>query len=290
MIIGVQGEPMPKPNALFQIDPKIRPNICALAVMTKAPLAGTSKTRLTPLLTEYEAAKLSACFLRDTCNNITSICLDGTSEGIAVYTPVGAEACFDGLLPSSFGLVGQRGNSFGDRLFYAADDLISLGYDSLCLIDSDSPTLPQAFLQAAVSALARRGDRMVLGPAKDGGYYLIGLKKTHRHVFEDIDWSTSRVLAQTIERAKEIKLPVTLLPVWFDVDDAATLRDLCNQLFLKNGQSPVQSAPVAYQAPYTRAYLSQLFKTDRGKRIWRNVTEFDKAASGGSRRCDSTME
>ena len=66
--------------------------VSALAVMTKAPLAGASKTRLTPPLTANEAAKLSACFLRDTCDNIAAVCRDGTSEGIAVYTPAVAEA------------------------------------------------------------------------------------------------------------------------------------------------------------------------------------------------------
>ena len=258
--------------------------------MTKAPLVGITKTRLTPPLTAKEAAKLSACFLRDTCDNITRVGLDGTTEGVAVYTPLGAEAFFDGLLPASFGLVGQRGSSFGDRLLNAVEDLLLLKYDSLCLIDSDSPTLPPAFLQAAVSALARPGDRMVLGPAKDGGYYLIGLKKAHRPVFENIDWSTSKVLTQTIERAQQIKLPITFLPTWFDVDDAATLRDLCDELFLKNGKPPVPPAPVAYRAPYTRAYLTQLLKTDIGQRIWRNAAGFDRADSGGSRRCDLTME
>ena len=101
---------------------------------------------------------------------------------------------------------------------------------------------------------------MVLGPARDGGYYLIGLKRAHRHLFEDIDWSTSRVLKQTIARAKEIDLPVMILPLWFDVDDAATLRQLCNELFLTNGKPAAASA--AYEAPHTRAYLSRLLQTD----------------------------
>lgn len=180
----------------------VRPG-CALAVMTKAPLAGSSKTRLTPPLTPHEAAELSACFLQDTCENIASVCLEGTSEGVAVFTPAGAESLFDGLLPASFTLLRQRGNSIEERLIHAAEDLISLGYDSLCLIGADTPTLPPAFLQAAVTALAQPGDRVVLGPAKDGGYYLIGLKKVHRHIFEEVDWSTSSVLAQTIARAAD---------------------------------------------------------------------------------------
>jgi rSAM/selenodomain-associated transferase 1 len=238
---------------------KVNQNVCALAVLTKAPQAGNSKTRLVPPLAAQEAATLSACFLRDTCDNIAEICADGTAAGVAVYTPLGAEAFFDGLLPDSFSLLGQRGRTFGDRLLHTTEDLFSLGYDSVCLIDSDSPTLPAAFLRAAVSALARSGDRVVLGPARDGGYYLIGLKTTQPHLFEDIDWSTSRVLRQTIARAKEINLPVIALPEWFDVDDAQGLQQLCNELFSGNGHRPAQ---VGYQAPHTRAYLSRLLKTN----------------------------
>lgn len=264
--------------------------VSALGVMTKAPLAGASKTRLTPPLTPNEAAKLSACFLRDTCDNIAAVCRDGTSEGIAVYTPAGAEAFFHSLLPASYGLVGQRGSSFGERLFHATEDLLSSGYDSCCLIDSDSPTLPAAFLRAAVSALATPGDRVVLGPAKDGGYYLIGLKKAHRRVFEDVEWSTPRVLAQTIARAKEIKLPVTVLPAWFDVDDAATLRQLCYELFARNGKHTTPSIPLPYRAPYTRAYLAQLLAVDSGRqRLWKPMAGLRNAAKGNGK-CDFVVE
>ncbi len=257
--------------------------------MTKAPQAGNSKTRLVPPLAPEQAAKLSACFLRDTCENISAVSKQGNAAGVAVYTPVGSEGFFDGLVPPSFRYLHQRGSLFGDRLCHATEDLIALGYDSLCLIDSDSPTLPPQFLRAAVMALARPGDRMVLGPAKDGGYYLIGLKKLHRRVFENIDWSTSKVLTQTVARATEIKLPVTLLPSWFDVDDGTTLRQLCNELFVPNGK-PARPAASAYRAPHTRSYLAQLLQTDAGLRIWENVAEFNSAAVGGSRRCDLPVE
>lgn len=251
--------------------------------MTKAPAAGASKTRLVPPLKANEAAALSACFLRDTCENIISTCWNKPAAGVAVYTPADAESFYDGLLPRSFGRISQRGSLFGDRLFHATEDLFSLGYDSLCLIDSDSPTLPPEFLQAAITALARPGDRVVLGPAQDGGYYLIGLKKLHRRVFEDVDWSTSRVLAQSVARAKEIDLPVTLLPSWFDVDDAAALRQLCYELFLKGRREEMQSLPVAYQAPHTRAYLKRLIEGDNGRRIWQNVGKAGDRDQGGRR-------
>jgi len=259
--------------------------------MTKAPQAGSSKTRLVPPLTAHEAATLSSCFLRDTCDNIARVSLDGTAAGVAVYTPIGAEAFFDGLLPDSFSLLGQRGITFGNRLLHATEDLISLGYDSLCLIDSDSPTLPVAFLRAAVSALALPGDRVVLGPAKDGGYYLIGLKTIHPNLFEGIDWSTAKVLRQTIARAKEINLPVTVLPAWFDVDDAAGLQQLCNELFFKNGNQPAPADPVPFKAPHTRAYLSRLLEADGvRRRIWTSAPNFKEAVLRGSIRCDLASE
>lgn len=261
---------------------KVGPNVCALAVMTKAPAAGTSKTRLVPPLTINEAAKLSACFLKDTCDNIVCVSWNNRAQGVAVYTPVGAEAFFDGFVPRSFGRIPQRGSLFGDRLFHATEDLFALGYASLCLIDSDSPTLPTAFLQEAISELARPGDRVVLGPADDGGYYLIGLKKSHRRLFEDVDWSTSRVLVQTVARAKEIELPVTLLPSWFDVDDAAALRQLCYEMFIRTNNRATQSLPVAYPAPRTRSYLKRLIEHDGGQRIWQSVAGFDKRSRGES--------
>jgi rSAM/selenodomain-associated transferase 1 len=254
---------------------------CALAMMIKAPRAGASKTRLVPPLTHAEAADLSVCFLRDTAANIAAACAAsaGAAQGVAVYTPVGAESAFDGLLPTDFSLLAQRGEGFGERLFNAADDLLRAGFDSLCLIDSDSPTLPERALSAAVEELSKPGDRVVLGAADDGGYYLIGIKGAHRRLFERIDWSTARVAAQTVERAEEINLPVALLPAWYDVDDAATLSRLCEEMFgatretqESRGVEPREaSCPEGlegYDAPHTCDFLSRLIAREGRARVW----------------------
>jgi rSAM/selenodomain-associated transferase 1 len=156
---------------------------------------------------------------------------DGAVHAVAVYTPIGAEGAFDELLPPGFALLAQRGDAFGERLFHAAADLLRLGYESCCLIDSDSPTLPRALLTAAVEELRRPGDRLVLGPSDDGGYYLIGMKRAHPRLFEEIAWSTAEVSKHTLERAREIDLEVKLLPAWYDVDDASTLCRLHDELF-----------------------------------------------------------
>src|SRR5580765_5848073 len=95
--------------------------LCALAVMTKAPQAGRVKTRLTPPLSPEEAAGLNTCFLRDTAEAIVQTTAGGRALGIGVYTPVGAEAAYEGILPSEFALVPQRGDAFGERLAAATE-------------------------------------------------------------------------------------------------------------------------------------------------------------------------
>src|SRR5213595_2624530 len=241
-------------NSFCVLDPIIANQntrrLCALAVMTKVPQAGHVKTRLVPPLTPSEAAELNKCFLRDTAASISSAACDNNACAIAVYTPVGCEAAYTDILAVDFKLLPQRGETFGERLYFAAVDLFRCGFESVCLIDSDSPTVPAENFAQAVKLLRRLGDRIVLGPCDDGGYYLIGIKKPHQEIFERIDWSTERVLAQTKQRARELGLEVKLLPAGYDVDDEANLRRLCRELLARN-------AP-AHIAPKTREFLRKL--------------------------------
>jgi len=245
--------------------------LCALAIMTKAPQAGRVKTRLVPPLTPQEAAELNRCFLRDTAAAIARVCsrrpagdakkMDQNASasqseaakaacGVAVYTPIGAESAYSDILPADFTLLPQRGDGFGDRLYFAVEDLFRCGFASVCLIDSDSPTVPAENFARAVELLSTGEDRVVLGPSEDGGYYLIGMSRPHRHLFEQIDWSTERVLNQTMQRATEMGLEVKLLPIGYDVDDAASLRRLRDE-FLADVTS-------SHIAPYTRNFLAKL--------------------------------
>jgi hypothetical protein len=240
----------------------------ALALMTKAPRAGKVKTRLVPPLTNEEAAQLNRCFLQDTGAAISACCSGLTgpnsgrpvSHGIAVYTPVGAELDYADILPAEFSLLPQRGENFGERLCFAAEDLFKCGFHTICLIDSDSPTIPAENFARAMELLSLPGDHIVLGPCDDGGYYLIGLKQLHREVFEGIDWSTERVLEQTIRRATQIGVDVHELPRGLDVDDHATLRRLCDELLGKNARDHV--------APQTQLFLRELFARDGRGRVW----------------------
>jgi len=240
-------------------DPTAR-GLCALAVMTKAPRAGQVKTRLVPPLTPDEAAQLNRCFLRDTAAAISNA-VSSIARGIAVYTPLGAEEDYIDILPRGFELLAQRGNGFDQRLTNAAKDLFQIGFASVCLIDSDSPTVPAENYAEAANLLAVKGDRVVFGPSDDGGYYLIGLKQLHRRLFAEIDWSTERVLDQTMQRAAELKLPVELLPTGYDIDDRAALRRLCEELVGLKPRSTVNLAPA------TQTFLIEIVEREGRARI-----------------------
>jgi rSAM/selenodomain-associated transferase 1 len=246
--------------------PFIAKHSCALGIMAKAPSAGVVKTRLTPPLTPEEASLLSSCFLRDTANNVHGLRAINRADGVIVYTPANEGSMFARLAPKGFQLLAQRGESLGDRLLNATSDLLASGYNSTCLINSDSPTLPTAILEAAIEVLEPDGDRLVLGPAEDGGYYLIGLKRAHQILFDRIAWSTSEVLAHTIDRARQISLEVVMLPSWYDVDDTTTLNRLCTELFLPDDSS--RNGHSIYAAPFTREYLRNLLENDRENRVW----------------------
>ena len=236
--------------------------------MTKAPRAGKVKTRLSPPLTPEEAAALSICFLRDTTSAIAIAATKEIARGIAVYTPVGAEADYTELLPGEFQLLPQRGEALGERMIFAMEDLFRLGFASVCLIGSDSPTVPLAVFTEAATVLARPEKTVVLGPTKDGGYYLIGMKQQQRALFEDIAWSTEKVLEQTSERARQMNLKVHVLPTWYDVDDRMMLRRLCDEFFGPNGRETI-----GYPAPVTRRYLEELLKREGRDRIWPKETQ-----------------
>jgi uncharacterized protein len=254
------------------------PGLCALAIMTKAPRAGAVKTRLQPPLTAAEAAELNICFLRDIAEAIAVACSSDPARprkgiavdraprptkiarGIGVFTPVGSEKEYANILPLDFDLLPQRGNGFGERLLNAAEDLLRVGFESCCLINSDSPTVTADAFREAATQLQRDEDRIVLGPADDGGYYLIGMRKLHGRLFDEIEWSTGRVFAQTVERAQELRVRVHTLPTFFDVDERATLHRLCDELLGKELCDTV--------APATGKFLKDMIAREGRDRIW----------------------
>ena len=111
--------------------------------------------------------------------------------------------------------------NFGECLFAGIEGMLAAGCSSACVLNADTPDLPTEYLVSIARELAGGRDRVVIGPADDGGYYILGIARPHRRLFDDIDWSTERVFAQTLARAGELGLEVVTLPMWSDIDDAA---------------------------------------------------------------------
>ena len=225
-----------------------------IAVLCKTPEAGRSKTRLSPPLRPDQCAEMSACFIRDLTANLQSLCESGHRVGYAVYTPAGSEAALRALLPGTFGLVIQSDGDFGQRLRTSVQDILSLGHHGAIIINSDSPTLPPSIVAEAAARLLE-ADCVVLSPAIDGGYTLIGLSRLHSRLFEDIPWSTAAVHRLTEERAAEIGLRVCNVAPWYDVDDAESLHLLGRELAGERPRFALPQHPLA-MAPATKAYLA----------------------------------
>lgn len=228
---------------------------CALAVMAKVPRAGRVKTRLSPPLSPDQSAALNIAFLRDTLECLARVSAVAPSVPVVSYTPPGEESGFIGIVPEGTTLIAQTDGDFGERLYGTLQALISVGFSAVCLIDSDSPTVPASAYETAVSTLLNAsGPCAVLGSSADGGYYALGTNCDEPHLFHAIHWSTSSVAAQTRQRAVEAHLPLHELPEWYDVDDRHSLKRLHHELFEASSSSQKQP-------PHTTHALSLILES-----------------------------
>ncbi len=195
----------------------------ALAVMARAPSDDGGKTRLLAALRIHGGADLRRAILLDTLDVVGRVTLP-VAEPVMFYTPSTAEAELAKLTGDRWRLIPQRGEDLGERLEHAFTDLFVQGYAGALIIGSDLPTLPVEYVQLAAAQLMALDDPVVLGPARDGGYYLIGLRKPHSELFRGVAWSTANVLAETIALAGSAGLPVSLVPEWYDIDSVEDLR------------------------------------------------------------------
>ncbi len=228
---------------------------CGIAVMAKASAPGRTKTRLVPPLSYDEAAALNTAFLQDIADNLLRAGEHAGIAGYAAFTPKGSQDFFRRILPPAIGLIDATLPDFGACLVSTIEQIFARGHSAAVVLNSDSPTLPTALLVETVEALAQPGERAVLGPSSDGGYYLLGLKSTRRRLFDDIAWSTERVAAQTLDRAREIELDVHRLPVWYDIDDIAGLRRLHGEVSRPHAAGPLDRGEPNY--PRATAALMQ---------------------------------
>jgi rSAM/selenodomain-associated transferase 1 len=209
-------------------------------VMAKAPRAGTVKTRLSPPLAAEDAASLAACFARDVVANALSL----PYPVLVAFVPDDGRAMLTELLPADLLWARQSGDTLGDRMQSALESASALGFSPLVMIGTDSPTLPSSHLERSIEILSADLADLVLGPAEDGGYYLIGIRKPIRGLFNTVAWSTPQALADTLHNAAELSLRVARLPVWYDVDTPADLDRLA--LDLRSNTAARKCAPRTY--------------------------------------------
>lgn len=212
----------------------------AIVMMARAPWSG-GKTRLQAIAGATAHLDLRAALFLDTLDLAASV--DGADHLVACEP---AEACerLRDFAQRPVDVFAQRGADLGARLSHAFEDAFRLGFEHVIIIGSDLPDLPRQLLEDAARQLELHRDRVVLGPATDGGYYLVGLNRPAPAVFDGIDWGTERVFEQTISAAASAGLDMALLDTWADVDEPADLARLMRQ-------------PNEDSAPRTRAWISR---------------------------------
>ncbi|UCG53640.1 MAG: TIGR04282 family arsenosugar biosynthesis glycosyltransferase [Candidatus Latescibacterota bacterium] len=188
-----------------------------LGVFAKIPVPGEVKTRLVPPLSPDEACELYRAFLNDLFARLSKL---KKVSGTVFYSGKDATIIRD-IVPKRFTLAPQEGETLGERLLNAFRLLLSDEGSFATIIGSDSPDIPLTYVKRAYLKLKHRD--IVVGPAFDGGYYLIALKRVIPELFRDIAWGEPAVLKETLHRAKTDGLSCALLPLWYDVDDAKSL-------------------------------------------------------------------
>lgn len=221
----------------------------ALIIFAKAPVPGQVKTRLCPPLTPDEAATLHGSFVLDTLERTKTAIVKGRlSVDRYIACLPAASLVFFKILEERHGvrLVDQVGDDLGQRMHRAFTDLFDRGYRHVFIVGTDVPTLPLAVYRQAVSLI--ESHELVLGPATDGGYYLIGLKRPVPELFTDVPWSTATVFATTCRNASALGLSIGLLKEWRDIDVAEDLRAMiqdCTQDMKRPKQDRVFSTRTA---------------------------------------------
>lgn len=197
-----------------------------ILVFAKAPVPGYAKTRLIPVLGAQGAADLQAKLIRRTVALAAGSRLAPTQLWACGGTGLEFFDGFESILDNRVHL--QTGSDLGARMQHAFEQTLQ-DAEFAVLIGTDCPALEAVHLERACAALAEGSD-VVLGPAEDGGYVLIGLRRSEPRIFQDIAWGTSSVLSQTRTQIHRLGLRSTELPVLWDLDEPRDLERLkvCN--------------------------------------------------------------
>jgi len=192
-----------------------------IVVVAKEPVPGRVKTRLTPPLTPLTAARVAAAALVDT--------LQSVAETPVVRRTVALAGAAGPWLPEGFAVIQQRGDGLDERLASAFEDAQQVYPAPVLLIGMDTPHITASLLHASCRALLAEGNDAVIGPATDGGWWAMGLRRAERDLLVGVPMSTSRTFDEQLGRLRRAALSVTLLPILTDVDDVRTGHEVARQ-------------------------------------------------------------
>jgi len=202
-------------------------------IIMKYPEVGNVKVRLAQSIGAEAATGLYRAFIQDTLTTVQSL---NIPFHIAVYPPKSQEL-FAKWLGPSYQFFHQQGMNLGKRLQNGFATMFKKEYQQVIALASDSPDLPIEILQIAVSSLQTH--KVVIGPASDGGYYLIGFAHDLfiLDAFEEISWSTETVFQETLTRLKSVAHQVYVLPEWADIDTKSDLREFYEKYQLQSSNT-----------------------------------------------------
>jgi rSAM/selenodomain-associated transferase 1 len=195
-----------------------------LAIFAKYWATGEAKTRLAATYGQRAASRLARSFLKTTLERLSTV--DATRH--LIVSPDFCRRAFERIARGRFQVGLQGEGTLGDRLQRCFENRFTAGASRVVVMGADSPDVPLDYVLDAFAALEHTP--AVIGPARDGGYYLLGLREALSELFDGIQWGTPAVFEQTLDRLRKLQADFTLLPEWYDVDTAEDLALLCRNL------------------------------------------------------------
>jgi rSAM/selenodomain-associated transferase 1 len=224
-----------------------------LVIVAKEPVPGKVKTRLYSHLGAQQTSELYRLFIQDMVEEMSKL----YEHALAIaYTPEAAEPAFKTMIDQPIQLFPQQGADLGQRLSNVFQKMFDEGYEQVHIINSDSPDLPHRLVKQSILLLSKPRTELVLGPCADGGYYLVGLRRSMPALFNQIPWSTDQVLRITLEKARRLGLQWALLGPWYDID---TFDDLLRFLRRNGTMSHEQGGPGWRTLRYMRSARRQIY-------------------------------
>ncbi|MFK7820180.1 MAG: TIGR04282 family arsenosugar biosynthesis glycosyltransferase [Planctomycetaceae bacterium] len=218
-----------------------------LGMFVKQPVPGKVKTRLGADIGNDTSAELYSAFVRDLVDRYAHV----GRRRVLAYSPAAAEEWARETVGAQFEIWSQPDADLGSRIQDFFDHAFSLGVRRVVLVGSDSPNLPASYVEQAFELLDEMD--VVVGPASDGGFYLIGQREESRNLFAHIEWSSPRVFEQTLRSARQLSAKVALLPVWYDIDTIDDARMMWSHL------QAATDAGDECLCPHSLAVLNRMF-------------------------------